>query len=115
MKSLNQHISEKLKIDGSTMSDTPSIEDMWLDIWYTSKVQSPGIYTAFTIKKLPESDLYGSLIKVKANSTEGSFVLYMKKDKENTTIHLRDPHKFVELFGEDTLEIIYNYCKELKR
>lgn len=110
MREIKTYIIEKLKI---SINNAEDYEQIWLEIWDSDYMYRRNMWMNSTIGYLPESELYGKLYKMQRNRETGSFVLYME-GTDNSTIHLRHVHKFVEMFGEQTLLDIHNYCMAQK-
>ena len=109
MRNFKDIIVEKLKISTNTLD----YEQIWLEIWDSDYMYRRTMWMNSTIGYLPESELYGKLYKMQRNGSEGAFVLSMQ-GTNNSTIHLRYVDKFIEMFGEQTLLDIHNYCMEQK-
>ena len=109
MRNFKDIITEKLKFSTYTLD----YEQIWLEIWDSDYMYRRTMWMNSTIGYLPESELYGKLYKMQRNSSEGAFVLSMQ-GTNNSTIHLRYVDKFIEMFGEQTLLDIHNYCMEQK-
>lgn len=110
MRNFKDIIVEKLKI---STNNTEDYEQIWLEIWDSDFMYKRTMWMNSTIGYLPESELYGKLYRMQRNRETGSFALSME-GTSNSTIHLRQVDKFIEMFGEQTLLDIHKYCMEQK-
>ena len=110
MRNFKDIIIEKLKV---STNNTVDYEQIWLEIWDSDYMYKRTLWMNSTIGYLPESELYGKLYKMQRNRETGSFALSME-GTETVTINLLHVDKFIEMFGEQTLLDIHNYCMEQK-
>lgn len=108
MRNFKDIIVEKLKV---STNNTVDYEQIWLEIWDSDYMYKRTLWMNSTIGYLPEYELYGKLYKMQRNRETGSFALSME-GTENVTINLLHVDKFIEMFGEQTLLDIHNYCME---